>query len=59
MPLSAVETTAQAKVDHRMFLRSDDECVQRLASLIELKDNRNLEELISLIGQLSVPISFS
>lgn len=59
MPRSVAEMTTQPNVDHLMFFDSDDECIQRLATLIELRDNRHLEELVSLIGQLSVPISFA
>lgn len=34
----------------------DDECVRRLAALIEPRDNRNLSEISRLIGRLAVPI---
>jgi hypothetical protein len=37
-------------------LWSDDECVRRLAALIELRDNRNLGEIARLIGRLAVAI---
>lgn len=35
---------------------SDDECVQRLALLIERRDNRNFDEIVALIARLAVPI---
>jgi hypothetical protein len=35
---------------------SDDECVQRLALLIEHRDNKNLDEMVALIARLAVPI---
>ena len=35
---------------------SDDECVQRLALIIEHRDNRNLDEIVALIARLAVPI---
>jgi hypothetical protein len=37
-------------------LWSDDECVQKLAALIEHRDNRNLDEIARLIGRLAVPV---
>jgi hypothetical protein len=36
---------------------SDDECVQRLAALIELRDSKDLTEIASLIGRLAVPVA--
>jgi hypothetical protein len=35
---------------------SDDECVQRLAALIEMRDSRDLSKIASLIGRLAVPV---
>jgi hypothetical protein len=35
---------------------SDDECIQRLALLIEHRDNKNLDEIVALIARLAVPI---
>ena len=35
---------------------SDDECVQKLAALIEHRDNANLGEIVALIARLAVPI---
>jgi hypothetical protein len=40
----------------RPALWSDDECVQRLATLIELRDSRDLSKIASLIGRLAVPV---
>jgi hypothetical protein len=37
-------------------LRSDDECVQRLAALLEVRDSRDLSKIASLIGRLAVPV---
>jgi hypothetical protein len=37
-------------------LWSDDQCVQKLAALIEHRDNRNLGEIARLIGRLAVPV---
>jgi hypothetical protein len=38
-------------------LWSDDECVQRLAALIEYRDSGDLKKLASLIGRLAVPVA--
>jgi hypothetical protein len=35
---------------------SDDECIQKLAALIEHRDNTNLGEIVALIARLAVPI---
>ena len=35
---------------------SDDECVQKLALLIEHRDNKNLDETAALIARLAIPI---
>lgn len=35
---------------------SDDECVQKLAALLEHRDNTNLREIAALIARLLVPI---
>jgi hypothetical protein len=48
---------AELQVDDRALLYSDDECVQKLAALIEHKNNRNLSEIARLIGRLAVPIA--
>jgi hypothetical protein len=37
-------------------LWSDDECVQKLAALIEHRDSKNLSEIARLIGRLAVPV---
>lgn len=47
---------AETQVDDMAFLCSDDECVQRLAALLEHKDSRNLKEIARLISRLAVPI---
>jgi hypothetical protein len=51
---TASKAKPQGKID-RMNL-SDDECVQKLAALIEHKDSRNLGKIASLIGRLAVPV---
>ena len=48
------QTSATAPQGVRVF--SDDECVRRLALLIEDADNKNLDEIITLIARLAVPI---
>ena len=42
--------------DDKWNLWSDDECVQKLAALIEQRDSRNLSEIARLIGRLAVPV---
>ena len=37
-------------------LWSDDECAQRLAALIEMRDSRDLSKIASLIGRLAIPV---
>ena len=49
-------TRTETQVDGGAFVNSDDECVQKLAALIEHKDNRNLAEIARLISRLAVPI---
>jgi hypothetical protein len=40
---------AEPQVDERAFLRSDDECVQKLAALVERRNSRDLGEIARLI----------
>ena len=49
-------STAQTQVDDMAVFYSDDECVQRLAALLETKDSRSLDEIARLISRLAVPI---
>lgn len=35
---------------------SDDECVQKLAALIEHRDSTDLGEIVALIARLAVPV---
>ena len=49
-------SSADAQVDDIAAFYSDDECVQRLATLLEHKDSRTLEETARLISRLAVPI---
>jgi len=46
----------ETRLDDRAFADSDDDCVRRLAVLIEHKDSRDLAEIARLIGRLAVPI---
>ena len=51
------ETSNAALVDDAPTMAfSDDECVQKLALLIEHKDNKNLDQIAALIARLAVPI---
>ena len=47
---------ADTQVDSVALLYSDDECVQKLAALLEHKDTRNLQAIARLISRLAVPI---
>jgi hypothetical protein len=47
---------AETQVDGIALLYSDDECVQRLAALLEHKDSRKLKAIARLISRLAVPI---
>jgi hypothetical protein len=47
---------AETQVDSTALLYGDDECVQRLAALLEHKDTRNLQAIARLISRLAVPI---
>jgi len=38
------------------WLSSDDECVRKLAMLLEHRETRDLDEVIALIGRLAVAI---
>ena len=42
--------------NERPVLWSDDECVQRLAALIEARDSKDLSKIASLMGRLAVPV---
>jgi hypothetical protein len=48
--------TAETQLDDEALLYSDDECVQRLATLLEHKDSRQLQAIARLISRLAVPI---
>jgi hypothetical protein len=54
MPHTQTSVVAPQRVSVNVF--SDDECVQRLALLIEHRDNQNLDEIVALIARLAVPI---
>jgi hypothetical protein len=49
-------STVETQVDDTAVAYSDDECVQRLAALLEHKDRRTLQETARLISRLAVPI---
>jgi hypothetical protein len=55
MPIQAAASKAkpQGRIDQMNL--SDDDCVQKLAALIELRDNGDLGEIAKLIGRLAVP----
>lgn len=38
------------------YFQSDDECVRKLAELMEYQDNRNLDEIARLISRLAVVV---
>jgi hypothetical protein len=54
MQATVSKAEPQGKID-RMNL-SHDECVQKLADLIEHRDSRNLAEIARLIGRLAVSV---
>jgi hypothetical protein len=56
MPRQRTASTAETQVDDIAVLYSDDECVQKLAALLEHKDSATLEETARLIGRLAVAI---
>jgi len=49
-------STAETQRDVEELLYSDDECVQRLAILLEHQDSKNLQAIARLISRLAVPI---
>ena len=49
-------STVELQIDDAAVLYSDDECVQRLAALLERKDSKTLKETARLISRLAVPI---
>ena len=58
VPMARQRTTSKADTqgDRVVLLYSDDECVQRLAALLEHNDTRNLQAIARLISRLAVPI---
>jgi hypothetical protein len=58
VPVVRQRTTSkvETQVDGEALLYSDDECVQRLAALLEHKDSRNLKAVAMLISRLAVPM---
>jgi hypothetical protein len=48
--------TATAPISVPVITFSDEECIQKLALLIEHRDNKNLDEIVALIARLAVPI---
>jgi hypothetical protein len=46
----------ETQIDGEALLPSDDECVQKLAALLEHKDSKNLRAIARMIGRLAVPI---
>jgi hypothetical protein len=49
-------STVETQIDDIAAFYTDDECVQRLAVLVEHKDSRTLQEAARLISRLAVPI---
>ena len=56
MARQRTSSKAEPQVNDTAFECSDDECVRRLAALIEYEDSRNLNEIARLISRLAVPI---
>ena len=54
--MSRQVTASSEKPEGNIDRMSDDECVQKLAILIELRDSRDLGDLAKLIGRLAVPV---
>jgi hypothetical protein len=51
-----VTSKVERQLETGTALGSDDECVQKLAALIELRDSRALGEIARLISRLAVPV---
>ena len=56
MARQRMASTAETQVEDMAVFYSDDECVQRLAALLEHEDSSTLNEIARLIGRLAVPI---
>ena len=56
MARQRTSSNAETQVDSTALLYSDDECVQRLAALLEHKDTSDLQAIARLISRLAVPI---
>jgi hypothetical protein len=56
LPMSRYRTPVLSDAPPTAFRFSDDESVQRLAQLIEHRDNKNLAEIAAPIARLAVPI---
>jgi len=52
----AASKVERQRENDRPILWSDDECVQQLAALLEMRDSRDLSKIASLIGRLAVPV---
>ena len=50
-------STAAALPEDPIRAFSDDECIQRLARLVEHRDNKDLDEIVALIAHLAPPIT--
>jgi hypothetical protein len=51
---SSAQILSQVAKPAEMF--SDDECVQKLALLLEHRDTTKLDEIVALIARLAIPI---
>jgi hypothetical protein len=53
---SRITQTQRQGESNKSKFSSDDECVQKLSALLELRDRRNLGEIANLIGRLAVTV---
>ena len=56
MSHQAIQSNAEPQGTIERVLLSDDECVQKLAALIEHRDSKRIGEIAMLIGRLAVPV---
>ena len=54
--MQSPHTRLTPAVEVSVSLQSDDECVRKLAELMEHRDNKNLDEIARLIGRLVVTV---
>lgn len=56
MSHQAIQSNAEPQRTIEPMLLSDDECVQKLAALIERRDSKRIGEIAMLIGRLAVSV---